>query len=97
MALNKHGLALSQPIKFEDQRLEEHPFNQLQKDSSFSNFQSDAFHRSIGQNVNNKFKKTEGVSKILKIKGVGKAENQKERLAKFGKIQYLENHFHEKE
>lgn len=97
LSLNKHGLAQSQLIKFEDQRLEEHPFEQADKGQQQAEAESDAFYQSLEEERTDKKKKNEGASKILKIKGVGKAENQKERLAQFGAIQYLENHFHEKE
>jgi hypothetical protein len=91
-------LAQSQLIKFEDQqRLEEHPFTKAEKGLQLADTETDAFNRSLGEERTDKKKKSEGVSKILKIKGVGKAEDQKERLARYGAIQYLENHFHEKQ
>ena len=36
-------------------------------------------------------------SKILKIFGVGKEEDKREMLEKFGKILYLDNHYIDKE
>jgi hypothetical protein len=37
------------------------------------------------------------ISKIIKIEGAGDAEKQREQLEKFGMIEYLENHYIEKE
>lgn len=75
LSLNKHGLAQSQLIKFEDQRLEEHPFTHAEKGLQLADTETDAFNRSLEEERTDKKKKSEGVSKILKIKGVGKAED----------------------
>jgi len=40
---------------------------------------------------------TKGVTKIIKILAAGQAENLRDRLECFGKLQFLENHFIEKE
>ena len=95
---NKQSWAPAQLIKFEDQQLEESPEIGL-VDESLQPVEADmfSFHRSVEEERTDTRKKSEGISKILKIKGVGKAENQKERLARYGRIQYLENHFHEKQ
>lgn len=92
---NKHGVQ-TQLIKFEDQQLEERSLTLADKDQHPLHLENIPFHRSLHESVPG-LKKSEGASKILKIKGVGKAEDQKERLARYGPIQYLENHFHEKQ
>ena len=46
----------------------------------------DAFQKSLEEERSDIRKKPEGISKILKIKGVGRAEDQKERLAQYGPI-----------
>ena len=84
-------------IKFEDQQLEERPVTLADKDQHPLHSENVPFHRSLQEERTGNKKKSEGASKILKIKGVGKAEDQKERLARYGPIQYLENHFHEKQ
>lgn len=96
-SMNKHAWAQTQLIKFEDQQLEERPITSVDKNHHPMDTEVDAFHRSLEEERTDKRKKSEGASKILKIKGVGKAEDQKERLARYGPIQYLENHFHEKQ
>ena len=40
---------------------------------------------------------TDPVSKLLKIQAAGNAEEMRTRLEEFGPIQFLENHFYEKE
>ena len=41
--------------------------------------------------------RVDGVSKILRIMGAGQAEPERTRLEKFGSIQYLDNHYIDKE
>ena len=93
---NKHR-AHTQLIKFEDQQLEERPVTLADLDQHALHSENFPFHPSLEEERTGNKKKSEGVSKILKIKGVGKAEDQKERLARYGPIRYLENHFHEKQ
>jgi hypothetical protein len=40
---------------------------------------------------------TDPVSKLLKIIAAGNAEEMRSHLEEFGPIQFLENHFYEKE
>ena len=87
----------NQLIKFEDQQVEESPIIFVDKGKQAIGREADGFHQSLQETKPAKRTKSDGVSKILKIKGVGKAEDQKDRLAQYGPIQYLENHFHEKQ
>lgn len=84
--MNQHAWAQTQLIKFEDQLLEESPIILVDKGKHPLDTETDAFHQSLEEERTDKRKKCEGVSKILKIKGVGKAEDQKERLARYGPI-----------
>lgn len=77
--------------------MEESPIIFVDKGKQAIDREEDGFHQSLQEAKTEKRTKSDGVSKILKIKGVGKAEDQKDRLAKYGPIQYLENHFHEKQ
>lgn len=84
--MKKHGWAHTQLIKFEDQQLEESPMILVDKGPDLVDTERDAFRRDLEEQRTDKKKKNEGASKILKIKAVGKAEDQKERLARYGPI-----------